>query len=426
MKVLVIGSGGREHSICKAVSKNSKVESVFVAPGNAGTKLEFTNVDIGVTDFESLSRFVETEGIGLTIVGPEVPLSEGIVDYFTNKKQLIFGPNKQASQLEASKAFSKNIMTKYGIPTANYQEFSDFDSACKYVAEQSFPQVIKADGLAAGKGVTIAESLIEAEEALKDCFINTKFGDSGSRVVIESFLTGEEASVFVVFDDNTYKIMGVSQDHKQIYDNDKGPNTGGMGAYSPAPLVTDQVLKTVEEKIIKPMFDGLKSESIQYKGVLYVGLMIDQSGEPSVVEFNVRLGDPETQVVLPRLKSDFLELCIATVNNTLADYELDFYDEYAVGVVLAAKGYPDSYPKGDVITNVEARNDANVHVIHAGTTFNENNEVVTNGGRVLCAVASAKQLEDAISRAYQLADSISYKSKYYRTDIAAKALKLIV
>lgn len=423
MNILIIGSGGREHALAWKAAQSSNVQTVFVAPGNAGTAREakVKNVAIDPLNFAALVEFVQGNGVGLTIVGPEAPLVAGIVDYFRERGLRIFGPTKGAAQLEGSKAFTKDFLARHKIPTGKYQNFTDVDAALAYLRANGAPIVVKADGLAAGKGVIVAETLEQAETAVRDMLSGNAFGDAGCRVVIEEFLAGEEASFIVMVDGDNVLPMATSQDHKRIGDADTGPNTGGMGAYSPAPVVTAEVHRRTLEKIILPTVRGMQAEGNTYTGFLYAGLMIDASGEPRVIEFNCRFGDPETQPIMMRLQSDLVALCDAAIDGKLDRTTADWDPRPAVGVVLAARGYPDSYPKGDVIHGLDTtRRDCKT--FHAGTQLGANGEVLTNGGRVLCVTA----LGDSVSAAQQLAYAgvadIHWDNLYCRRDIGYRAI----
>ncbi|KPD20319.1 phosphoribosylamine--glycine ligase [Idiomarina abyssalis] len=424
MKVLVVGGGGREHALAWKASQSSQVDCVFVAPGNAGTEREpnLTNVDIAAEDIDGLLNFAKQENIGLTIVGPEAPLVAGIVDKFTEAGLAAFGPTAKAAQLEGSKAFSKDFLQRHKIPTADYQNFTEVDPAKAYVAEKGVPIVIKADGLAAGKGVIIAETLEQANAAIDDMLAGNRFGDAGHRVVIEEFLKGEEASFIVMVDGERAIPFASSQDHKARDNGDTGPNTGGMGAYSPAPVVSPAIHDWVMRHVIKPTVDGMAAEGAPYKGFLYAGLMIAEDGTSKVLEYNCRFGDPETQPIMMRLKSDLVELCLQAVEGKLNQAPIEFDERAAVGVVMAAGGYPESYNKGDVIHGLPDTELENQKVFHAGTKMNNGN-VVTSGGRVLCCTALGKTVTEAQSLAYQLVDNISWDNVYFRTDIAHRAIK---
>lgn len=421
MKVLVIGSGGREHALAWRIAKSNRVSKVFVAPGNAGTALDpnLTNVELNGND--ALVEFARREDIQLTVVGPEAPLAAGVVDAFRAAGLKIFGPTQFCAQLESSKDFAKAFMQRHGIPTAGYQTFTDAAEAHAYVAGKGAPIVIKADGLAAGKGVVVALTLDEAHAAIDDMLVGNKMGSAGARVVIEDFLQGEEASFIVMVDGDHVLPMATSQDHKRLLDNDLGPNTGGMGAYSPAPVVTPQVHNRVMREIILPTVQGMKKDGHSYTGFLYAGLMIDHDGNPFTIEFNCRFGDPETQPIMARLKSDFTVLLEAGVNGKLDQVEAEWDRRVALGVVLAAAGYPDAPRKGDVITGLPAET-ADSMVFHAGTTFNDSKQVVSHGGRVLCAVGLGDSVKMAQQKAYAVADAIHFDGSQLRRDIGSKAI----
>ncbi|MBC7195818.1 MAG: phosphoribosylamine--glycine ligase [Deferribacterales bacterium] len=424
MNILLIGSGGREHAIAWKLSQNENIKNIFCAPGNGGTAKEnkCQNVDIKVTDFDRLIQFAKENDIYMTVVGPEDPLALGIVDRFESEGLKIFGPNKMAAKIEASKAFCKEIMVSANIPTAFYGEFTDFESAKKYVLEKGAPIVVKADGLAAGKGVTVAATVEEAIDALKEIFIDKIFGDAGNKVVIEEFLKGEEASFLAFTDGLTVIPMVSSQDHKPVYDNDKGPNTGGMGAYSPAPVMTEKLYNFALNKIAYPLVEELKKRNIVYKGIIYAGLMIDGE-DVKVLEFNCRFGDPETQPLLMRLESDLLEIFDACINQNLKEIKINWYSEPTVCVVMASGGYPKDYKKGYEITGIDSAEQlGNVKVFHAGTKL-ENEKVLTNGGRVLAVTARGKDLKSTIKLAYSAVEKINFKDMHFRKDIAQKALR---
>jgi len=421
MKVLIIGSGGREHALAWQCAQFDEVEHVFVAPGNAGSALEnkTSNIQIDSEDIPGLIKFAQSESIDITIVGPEAPLVLGIADKFNDQGLSIFGPSKLASQLEGSKAFCKDFLARNNIPTAYYEVFTKTAPAIEYVKNKGLPIVIKADGLAAGKGVIIANTLIEATRAINDMLEGNRFGEAGSSVVIEEFLRGEEASFIVMVDGNNILPMATSQDHKARDDNDLGPNTGGMGAYSPAPVVSEVVFKDAMERVIKPTVSAMKKEGMPYTGFLYAGLMIDHNEEVKVLEYNCRFGDPETQPIMMRLKTNLAKLCLAATRGKLDQEQAEWSHKTALGVVMAAKGYPDSYQKGDVITLPDASSDSKV--FHAGTKLEDVN-ILSNGGRVLCATSLGVDLEEAQKKAYQLVKRISWDGSYYRTDIGFKGL----
>jgi phosphoribosylamine---glycine ligase len=423
MKILIIGSGGREHALAWKAAQNPQVTQVFVAPGNAGTALEpkVENLALDVLDFAALAEFAQTQDIALTIVGPEVPLVAGLVDYFQARQLACFGPTQAAAQLEGSKAFTKDFLARQGIPTAAYQNFTDLEPALAYLREQGAPIVIKADGLAAGKGVVVAMTLAEAEAAVRDMLSGNAFGEAGCRVVIEEFLDGEEASFIVVADGLDALPMATSQDHKRVGDGDSGPNTGGMGAYSPAPVVTPTVHERVMRDIILPTLKGMAEEGNRYRGFLYAGLMIDAQGAPKVIEYNCRFGDPETQPIMLRLQSDLVELCLAALAGELAGFEVSWDPRPAVGVVIAAAGYPNAYPKGESIKGFDQAAELPGKVFHAGTKL-QDGQVLTQGGRVLCATALGSSVTEAQAAAYRLVDRIQFPSLYVRKDIAYRAI----
>ena len=422
MKVLIIGSGGREHSLAWKCAQSQSVEKVFVAPGNAGTALEdkIENVLIDTMDFPALADFAVQESIGLSIVGPEAPLVSGIVNYFQERGLPCFGPSKQAAQLEGSKAFTKDFCSKHGVPTAAYQTFTEVDPAVAFIRSNGAPIVIKADGLAAGKGVIVAMNEEDAFAAVKGMLSGSAFGEAGHRVVIEQFLTGEEASFIAMVDGKNILPMATSQDHKARDNGDKGPNTGGMGAYSPAPVVTDEVSQRIMNQVILPTVAGMAADGNDYTGFLYAGLMVSPDGEVNVVEFNCRFGDPEAQPVMMRLQSDLPELCLAALEQTLDSKSAEWDSRCAVGVVLASGGYPGSYPKGAVVSGIPASTE-HQKVFHAGTAEQEGN-IVTSGGRVLCATALGSSVSEARAAAYELVKSINWENVYFRTDIAYRAI----
>ncbi|RFC32409.1 MAG: phosphoribosylamine--glycine ligase [Candidatus Nitrotoga sp. SPKER] len=419
MKILVIGSGGREHALAWRLAQSTKVQKVYVAPGNAGTALESGVENIAITAIPDLIAFAQREQIHLTVVGPEAPLAIGIVDDFRAAGLKIFGPTKAAAQLESSKDFAKKFMVHHHIPTAFYQTFSEIADACAYVEKQGAPIVIKADGLAAGKGVVVAMTMQEAHEAITMMLSDNKLGDAGARVIIEEFLVGEEASFIVMVDGKNVLPLATSQDHKQLLDGDHGPNTGGMGAYSPAPVVTPKLHSRVLREVILPVVQGMEKEGITYTGFLYAGLMIDPQNNYKVLEFNCRMGDPETQPIMLRLKSDLLVLLEHAVNGTLNKTEAEWDRRAALGVVLAAANYPDTPRKGDVITGLpKAQEDA--HVFHAGTLI-QDSKIVTNGGRVLCVTTLGESVKIAQRRAYQVAENIHFEGCQMRHDIGHRA-----
>ncbi|MDF2177902.1 phosphoribosylamine--glycine ligase [Aliiglaciecola sp. CAU 1673] len=423
MKILIIGGGGREHALAWKAAQSEQVEKVYVAPGNAGTALEpkLENVTIGAEDVSALLAFAKDQQIDLTIVGPEAPLVLGVVDKFQAAGLRIFGPSQAAAQLEGSKAFTKDFLARHQIPTAEYQTFSQVDDALAYVREKGAPIVIKADGLAAGKGVIVAMQLSEAEEAIRDMLSGNAFGEAGSRVVIEEFLDGEEASFIVMVDGKNVLPFATSQDHKRVGDKDTGPNTGGMGAYSPAPVVTDHIHQRVMYEVIYPTVEGMAKEGHPYVGFLYAGLMIMADGTPKVIEYNCRFGDPETQPIMLRLQSDLVTLCNAALDGALDKTDIAFDSRAALGVVLAAKGYPGSYAKGVEIEGLTGLDTDEAKIFHAGTR-EEAGKVLTNGGRVLCATALGKSVDEAQQRAYALAKRVQCEDLFYRNDIGWRAI----
>ncbi len=423
MKVLVIGGGGREHALAWKLSQSPQCDQVFVAPGNPGTANEqgMQNVPIKVEAIDELVAFAQQNAIDLTIIGPEVPLVLGVVDAFELAGLRCFGPTQAAAQLEASKSFTKDFLARHQIPTAAYQVFTEIAPAVDYIKDQGAPIVIKADGLAAGKGVIVALTEAEAIAAVEDMLAGNKFGDAGSRVVVEEFMTGEEASFIVMVDGENVLPLATSQDHKARDNADKGPNTGGMGAYSPAPVVTDAVFDRIMTEIIYPTVQGMAADGRPYTGFLYAGVMIDEAGAPKVVEFNCRFGDPETQPIMMRLKSDLVELCFAALEKRLDKITADWDDRAAIGVVMAAGGYPDDYRKGDVINGLDAIDADLAKVFQAGTR-QEGNDIVTNGGRVLCVTALGDSVLQAQQKAYQAVAKINWQDAYYRTDIAYRAV----
>ncbi|NRP26771.1 Phosphoribosylamine--glycine ligase [Marinobacterium sp. xm-d-420] len=422
MNVLVIGSGGREHALAWSAAKDARVNTVFVAPGNAGTAIEagIENVAIDVMDKVALANFAKENGVALTIVGPEAPLVDGVVDYFQSEGLAIFGPSAGAAQLEGSKAFTKDFLARQEIPTAEYQNFTEIEPALAYLREKGAPIVVKADGLAAGKGVIVAMTLEEAEDAVKDMLAGNAFGDAGSRVVIEEFLDGEEASFIVMVDGENVLPMATSQDHKRVGDGDTGLNTGGMGAYSPAPVVTPEIDQRIMDEVIYPTVRGMAAEGNRYTGFLYAGLMIAADGTPKVIEYNCRFGDPETQPIMMRLQSSIVELCEAALKGELDKTTAQWDPRPSIGVVMAAGGYPGDYNKGDVIS-LPASLPADSKIFHAGTALN-GDDVVTAGGRVLCVTALGDTVTDAQARAYELLKQVSWKDAYFRTDIAYRAI----
>lgn len=423
MKVLVVGSGGREHALAWKSAQSKNVEHVYVAPGNAGTEMEpnISNVDINVEQIDQLVEFAKANQIDLTIIGPEVPLVLGVVDAFMAAGLACFGPTKGAAQLEGSKAFTKDFLARHNIPTAAYGNFTDTDEAIAYIKKMGAPIVVKADGLAAGKGVILAQTEQEAIDAVKDMLAGNAFGDAGHRVVIEEFLVGEEASFIVMVDGKNILPLATSQDHKARDNDDKGPNTGGMGAYSPAPVVTQEIHDRAMKEVIEPTVKGMADEGNPYVGFLYAGLMIGPDGTPKVLEYNCRFGDPETQPIMMRLKSSLPDLCLAALDGKLNTAEAEWDKRSSLGVVLAAGGYPDSYNKGDVINGLDNTETETQKVFHAGTASKDGN-IVTNGGRVLCAVALGDSVTEAQQAAYKLVNQISWDNVYYRTDIGHRAI----
>ena len=423
MNVLIIGGGGREHALAWQASKNRGVHKIFVAPGNAGTALEkkTENVPLDVMDIDGLLTFAKDNNVDLTIVGPEAPLVAGIVDLFQAANMDIFGPTKGAAQLEGSKAFAKDFLQRHGIPTARYATFTEVAPALAYINEQGAPIVIKADGLAAGKGVILADTTEQACAAVEDMLAGNAFGEAGHRVVIEEFLVGEEASFIVMADGKNVLPLASSQDHKARDEGDLGPNTGGMGAYSPAPVVDATLHQRIMDEVIMPTVNGMAADGYVYTGFLYAGIMVDSDGTPKVLEFNCRFGDPETQPILMRLKNSIVELCVAGTMGVLDQTIAHWDSRPAVGVVLAAKGYPDAYPKGDVISLPEELGQTS-KIFHAGTTLNDEGLVTTNGGRVLCAVALGDTVGEAQHKAYELADQITWEGKFCRRDIGYRAI----
>ncbi len=421
MDILVIGGGGREHAIVWALAKSPKADKIYCAPGNAGIGQLAECVPIAVSEFDKLAAFAVEKQVGLIVVGPDDPLADGIVDAFDATGIPVFGPRKNAAEIEGSKTFMKDLLHKYDIPTAAYAKFDDYEKALAYLRQQGAPIVVKADGLAAGKGVTVARTIEEAEQALSDIMQSKVFGDAGSRVVIEEFLEGQEMSILAFVDGETVKPMSAAQDHKPAYDGDQGPNTGGMGTYSPLPHIQPSIIDEAIETIIKPTAKAMVAEGRPFRGVLFAGLMITPNGKPKTIEFNARFGDPETQVVLPRLKTDLLDVFLAAVNGSLADLELEWSDEAAVCVILASGGYPASYPKGIAITGLEDEQEGTI-VFHAGTSRDADGTWRTNGGRVLGVVGLGADIASAREKAYERAEAITFEGKFNRTDIALKAL----
>jgi phosphoribosylamine--glycine ligase len=423
MNVLVIGGGGREHALAWKAIQSPLVSQVFVAPGNAGTHQEhgISNVSIDAENIEALLEFAQSKSIELTIVGPEAPLVNGIVDQFQAAGLRIFGPSAAAAQLEGSKTFTKDFLQRHKIPTAEYQSFTEIEPALEYVKRKGVPIVIKADGLAAGKGVILARSEIEAIDSIKDMLSGNSFGEAGHRVVIEEFLYGEEASFICMVDGEHALPLATSQDHKARDNGDQGPNTGGMGAYSPAPIVTAEVEDRIMQQVIWPTVRGMANEGARYTGFLYAGLMVSNTGDIKVIEFNCRFGDPEAQPIMMRLQSDLVELCIASCDGNLVAKKIQWDSRSCLGVVLAAKGYPDNYVKGDVIKGIPPA-DSKSKVFHAGTKNDDKGNILSSGGRVLCAAALGDTLEDAQKKTYQIVNQIDWNGAYFRTDIGFKAL----
>lgn len=422
MNVLVIGSGGREHALAWKAAQSQGINTVFVAPGNAGTATEdkLQNIDLAIDDFPALAQFARDNQVALTIVGPEAPLVDGIVDYFSENGLRCFGPSKGAAQLEGSKAFTKDFLARHKIPTAEYETFTDVEPALAYLAEKGAPIVVKADGLAAGKGVIVAETLEQAQDAVKDMLSGNAFGEAGCRVVIEEFLEGEEASFIVMVDGKNVLPMATSQDHKRVGNGDTGPNTGGMGAYSPAPVVTQDIHDRIMKEVIYPTVEGMASEGNDYTGFLYAGLMITADGTPKVIEYNCRFGDPETQPIMIRLQSDLVALCDAALDKKLDTAKAEWDPRPAIGIVMAAGGYPASYNKGDVITGIPAAT-ADSKVFHAGTALKDG-QIATNGGRVLCVTALGDSVKAAQTAAYEGCKQIDWEGAFYRTDIGYRAI----
>jgi phosphoribosylamine--glycine ligase len=423
MKVLVIGSGGREHALAWKAAKSGLVEKVFVAPGNAGTALEpgIKNIDIGVSDLDALADFAARERIELSIVGPEAPLTDGLVDRFTENGLRCFGPTRGAAQLEGSKAFTKDFLARHRIPTAAYETFTELEPAKAYIRQQGAPIVVKADGLAAGKGVILAKTEEDAIQAVQGMLSGEDFGDAGKKVVIEEFLQGEEASFIVMVDEKSILPLATSQDHKAVSNGDTGLNTGGMGAYSPAPVVTPEIYLRAMKEVIEPTVRGMAEEGHPYMGFLYAGLMIDKDGTPKVLEYNCRFGDPETQPILLRLKSDFTQLCLSALDHRLDKVRAEWDDRASLGVVMAAGGYPESYTKGHVISGLPEGEQEGLKVFHAGTKL-QDGRVVTSGGRVLCVTALGASVTEAQKKVYDMVKKIHWDNVYYRTDIGYRAV----
>jgi phosphoribosylamine--glycine ligase len=421
MKILVVGSGGREHALAWKLAQSERIQMVYVAPGNGGTARDIRLINVDASEPEQLADFVVEEGIGMTLVGPETPLAAGIVDLFRARGLKIFGPTKEAAQLESSKDFAKSFMQRHGIPTAKFKSFTDAELAHAYIDQEGAPIVIKADGLAAGKGVVVAMSLDEAHKAVDDMLADNRYGDAGARIVIEEFLAGEEASFIVMCDGKNVLPLATSQDHKRLKDQDEGPNTGGMGAYSPAPIVTPAMHARVMREIINPTIQGMAKDGIIFTGFLYAGLMIDAQGNPRTLEFNCRMGDPETQPIMARLKSDLVHVLECAINGTLDSVELEWDRRTAVGVVMAAEGYPDSPRKGDAIEGIPAET-AETVTFHAGTQ-QVGGKLQTSGGRVLCVVGLGDSVKMAQKQAYEVVEQIHFNGAQFRRDIGWRGLK---
>ncbi|MCK4705664.1 MAG: phosphoribosylamine--glycine ligase [Gammaproteobacteria bacterium] len=420
MKVLVIGSGGREHALVWKISQSPRVNKIYCAPGNAGTSEYAENVPIKADDLKGLKKFALSKKIDLTVVGPEVPLVAGLVNEFEKEGLKVFGPCQEAAIIEGSKVWSKQFMVKYDIPTAKAGIFNDLNEAKKYLDDVGAPIVVKADGLAAVKGVIVCQTKALALEALKLVMEKKEFGKAGDKVVIEEYLVGEEASIIAITDGKTVVPLASSQDHKRVFDNDEGPNTGGMGAYSPAPVVTDRLMEEIDVNVLRPFISGMRQEGIEYKGVIYAGVMITKDG-PKVLEFNCRFGDPETQPIMMRLKSDLVEHCLQAIDGKLDSATTDWDERTSIGVVLAAGGYPDNYNKGDVISGLDSADNVSTKIFHAGTA-EKDGQVVTNGGRVLCVCALGDSVTDAQAKAYEIVNKVSWKDVYFRTDIGHRAI----
>ena len=421
MKVLIVGSGGREHCLAWKISQSDLVDKIYCAPGNGGTSLIAENINITAVDIDSLLKFAIDKKVDLTIVGPEAPLVEGIVDKFEEKQLKIFGPQKSLALLEGSKIFAKELMKKYNVPTADFRAFDDPDEAKKYIDGKTMPLVVKADGLAAGKGVMICESIKEAKQAIDEIMVERRFGSSGQKLIIEDFIQGEEVSVLIFTDGKTIIPLASSQDHKRAFDQDKGPNTGGMGAYSPAPFISKDMFEVIISKVFMPLIKGLAADGSIYKGVLYGGLMI-KDNDPYVLEFNVRFGDPETQAILPKLRSDLADLMLKTVEGRLEGVELEWDERFCLCVVLASGGYPGSYQKNKIITGLEElKNNNDIFIFHAGTRF-EKDSFLTNGGRVLNVVGLDNKISGAQDKVYAAIGDIEFEGMFFRRDIGSKML----
>ncbi|MFX3636352.1 MAG: phosphoribosylamine--glycine ligase [Candidatus Pristimantibacillus sp.] len=421
MRILVVGGGGREHAIIWALKKSEKVTELFCAPGNAGIAQLAEIVPIAVNKFDELVQFAKDASIDLVFIGPDDPLAEGIVDAFEKHNIPVYGPNKAAAEIEGSKIFMKDLLKKYNIPTAKYETFTEYETALAYLRQQEIPIVIKADGLAAGKGVTVAYSMEEAEQALREAMVDKVFGAAGSQIVIEEFLEGQEMSILAFVDGETVRAMVPAQDHKPVFDNDKGPNTGGMGTYTPLPHIEQSIVDESIANIIIPTAKAMVSEGRPFRGVLFAGLMITKDG-PKTIEFNARMGDPETQVVLPRLETDLLDIVLASLNGRLDQLDIVWSEEAAVCVIVASEGYPAAYPKGRIIEGLEAAEAQGALVFHAGTA-EQDGRIVTNGGRVLGVVGRGRDIAEARARAYEAVGVIHFDGMHSRTDIAAKALR---
>ncbi|MBN2120842.1 MAG: phosphoribosylamine--glycine ligase [Candidatus Omnitrophica bacterium] len=425
MKVLIVGSGGRESCLVWKVKQSPLVDEIYIAPGNAGTALLGRNLDIKADDLQSLLGFAKTEKVDLTVVGPEIPLVAGIVDLFEQEGLKVFGPRKDLARLEGSKVFAKELMKKYGVPTADFKVFSKASEAKDYIRKKEAPLVVKADGLAAGKGVVVCKTSDEAFAAVDLIMVEKQFGSSGEKIVIEDCLEGQEASILVFSDGETIVPLVSSQDHKRVFDSDQGPNTGGMGAYSPAPIVNKDVFDKIITEVFKPLIFGLKKEQKIFKGILYAGLMI-KDNQMNVLEFNVRFGDPETQAVLPKLKTDLVEVILAIVGGRLSTVNLEWDERFCVCVVLASGGYPGSYRKGKAISGLESlRNCRDIFIFHAGTKQDSQGNFLTDGGRVLNVVGLADTIEETQAKVYKAIENISFENMHYRKDIANKALKFL-
>jgi phosphoribosylamine--glycine ligase len=423
MNILVIGSGGREHALCWKIKQSPETDELYCAAGNGGTSQIATNVDLDVADHESVKNFCKEKNIGLVVVGPEAPLAQGITDALESAGISVFGASRAASQLESSKIFAKELMGRCNVPTAAFRMFDNIEEAEKYIRSIGAPVVVKADGLAAGKGVIVSSTEEEAIEAARSMLVDKKFGSAGSKIIVEECLEGEEASILVITDGRNIVPLASSQDHKRVFEGDKGPNTGGMGAYSPAPVVDEGLFAKIIETIVRPTIDGLRNEGISYKGVLYAGVMITDSG-PKVLEYNVRFGDPETQAILPRMKSDLVELLLASANGDLSGKSLQWDQRECVCVVLASGGYPGSYEKGKEITGLEEAGQEGSLVFHAGTRF-ENGSFFTSGGRVLNVVGMGRDIKDAAANTYKAAEKINFEDMHYRKDIGHRAIARI-